>query len=81
LIDENIGYLYQRLKDESLSVRKNTLMVLSHLILNGMIKVKGQIFEIAKCIQDPNVSISDLAKVKLLGVKTAMTKISKLMII
>jgi len=38
-------------------------MVLSHLILNGMIKVKGQIFLLAKLIEDENKSIADLAKV------------------
>jgi len=43
-------------------VRKNALMVLSHLILNGMVKVKGQIFEMAKCIEDPDIRIADLAK-------------------
>jgi len=38
LIDENIGYLYKRLSDSALSVRKNTLMVLTHLTLNGMVR-------------------------------------------
>ena len=32
-----------RLSDSSLLVRYNTLMVLTHLILNDMIKVKGQV--------------------------------------
>jgi condensin complex subunit 1 len=63
LIDENIGYLYNRLHDNCLSVRTNTMMVLSHLILNGMIKVKGQIAEMAKCIEDEQPRLSDLAKV------------------
>lgn len=43
-------------------VKKNTLMVLTHLILNGMIKVKGQLGEMAKCIEDPDQRISDLAR-------------------
>jgi condensin complex subunit 1 len=34
---------YEQLKDTDVGVRKNTLMVLTHLILNDMIKVKGQI--------------------------------------
>jgi len=37
-------------------------MVLSHLILNGMVKVKGQIYEMAKCVEDPDIRIADLAK-------------------
>ena len=39
--------MYARLRDPALRVRKNALMVLTHLILNDMIKVKGQIAEIA----------------------------------
>ena len=37
-------------------------MVLTHLILNGMIKVKGQLGEMAKSLEDPDQRISDLAK-------------------
>ena len=37
-------------------------MVLTHLILNGMIKVKGQLGEMAKCLEDSEPRISDLAK-------------------
>jgi len=37
-------------------------MVLTHLILNGMIKVKGQLGEMAKCVEDPETRIADLAK-------------------
>jgi condensin complex subunit 1 len=62
LIDQNISYLYNRLSDTDLTVKKNTLMVLTHLILNGMVKVKGQISEMAKCLEDPDPRISDLAK-------------------
>ena len=37
-------------------------MVLTHLILNGMIKVKGQLGEMVKCLEDPEPRITDLAK-------------------
>jgi hypothetical protein len=37
-------------------------MVLTHLILNGMIKVKGQLGEMAKCLEDKEPRIVDLAK-------------------
>jgi condensin complex subunit 1 len=62
IMDENSDRLYLGLRDADLTVKKNTLMVLTHLILNGMIKVKGQLGEMAKCITDDQVRISDLAK-------------------
>ena len=37
-------------------------MVLTHLILNDMVKVKGQISEMATCLEDKDSRISDLAK-------------------
>jgi len=54
--------MYARLHDESISVRSNTLTVLTHLILNDMIKVKGQISDMAFCIVDSVERISGLAK-------------------
>ncbi|PWN41740.1 hypothetical protein IE81DRAFT_303229 [Ceraceosorus guamensis] len=62
LVDENSERLYAGLSDRDLGVKKHTLMVLTHLILNGMIKVKGQLGEMAKCIEDPEERVSDLAK-------------------
>eukprot|EP01138_Halocafeteria_seosinensis_P000945 gb/GECG01000968.1/.p1 GENE.gb/GECG01000968.1/~~gb/GECG01000968.1/.p1 ORF type:complete len:1486 (+),score=236.86 gb/GECG01000968.1/:1-4458(+) len=53
-------HLYLCLRDSNASVRKNTLMVLTHLILNDMIKVKGQVAEIAVCLQDDDERIADL---------------------
>eukprot|EP00158_Paraphelidium_tribonemae_P009686 Partr_v1_DN28930_c0_g1_i5_m25543 putative Regulatory subunit of the condensin complex, a complex required for conversion of interphase chromatin into mitotic-like condense chromosomes. The condensin complex probably introduces positive supercoils into relaxed DNA in the presence of type I topoisomerases and converts nicked DNA into positive knotted forms in the presence of type II topoisomerases (By similarity) len=61
LIDQNISYLYSRLRDSNREVKKNALMVLTHLILNGMVKVKGQISEMAVCLEDTDERISDLA--------------------
>lgn len=63
LIDQNIDYLFNRLSDEDLTVRRNTLMVLTHLTLCGMIKVKGQIGEIAKCVIDSDSRIRNLARI------------------
>jgi condensin complex subunit 1 len=62
IFDDNSNELYKGLSDTSLVVKKNTLMVLTHLILNGMIKVKGQLGEMAKCLEDQDPKISDLAK-------------------
>lgn len=62
IIDENSNELYKGLSDKDPVVKKNTLMVLTHLILNGMIKVKGQLGEMAKCLEDKDERIADLAK-------------------
>ncbi|KAK9148479.1 hypothetical protein Scep_007236 [Stephania cephalantha] len=54
--------MYARLRDSSPSVRKNAVLVLSHLILNDMMKVKGYINEMAILIEDEDERISSLAK-------------------
>ncbi|KAF2368286.1 Condensin complex subunit 1 C-terminal [Trinorchestia longiramus] len=54
--------LYARLRADCCSVRHNALTVLTHLILNDMVKVKGQIADIALCITDNEPRISGLAK-------------------
>ena len=43
-------------------VKRTALMVLSHLILNDMMKVKGHIARIALCLQDPEPSIASMAQ-------------------
>ncbi|KAF8342559.1 non-SMC mitotic condensation complex subunit 1-domain-containing protein [Cantharellus anzutake] len=62
LIDENNNKLYDGLSDQSIVVKKNTLMVLTYLILGSMIKVKGQLGEMAKCLEDEDQRIADLAR-------------------
>ncbi|XP_077998535.1 condensin complex subunit 1-like [Glandiceps talaboti] len=62
LIEPWTPNLYARLRDESTLVRKNTLTVLTRLILNDMVKVKGQISEIANCIVDGDDRINNMAK-------------------
>ncbi|RDY13843.1 Condensin complex subunit 1 [Mucuna pruriens] len=56
--------MYARLKDPCVSVRKNAVLVLSHLILNDMMKVevKGYINEMAVRLEDEDERISNLAK-------------------
>lgn len=44
-------------------VRTNALSVLSHLILNDMIRIKGQISLIVLLLEDPSEHIQTLAKV------------------
>ena len=50
--------LYSQLRDSDVRVRKNMLMVLTHLILNDMVKVKGRVSEMARCLldEDPRVA-------------------------
>lgn len=55
-------HLYACLRDASTKVRRHTLMVLTHLILNDMIKVKGQVSEIALCLRDDDGRISDMSR-------------------
>ena len=44
-------------------MRKTCLMVLSHLILNDMMKVKGHIARLALCLQDGDPRVAGLAQV------------------
>ena len=54
--------LYACLQDKNISVRKNALMVISHLILNGMLKPSGYMAKIAICLEDGETRIADLAR-------------------
>lgn len=62
LIDENTDFLYRRLQDHDSSVKRTCLMTLTFLILAGQVKVKGQLGEMAKCLEDSDRKIADLAK-------------------
>ncbi|KAJ1506224.1 Condensin complex subunit [Coelomomyces lativittatus] len=48
--------------DVHLRIKKNALMVLLHLILNGMVKVKGQLGHLALCLEDPDPNIRGLTQ-------------------
>ncbi|KAH0845504.1 hypothetical protein AYO21_09600 [Fonsecaea monophora] len=62
LIDENTDFLYRRLNDADESVKRTCLMTLTFLILAGQVKVKGQLGEMAKCLEDGDKKIADLAR-------------------
>lgn len=62
LLDPWTENMYARLNDQALSVRKNAVLVLSHLILNDMMKVKGYISEMALHLEDEDLRISNLVK-------------------
>lgn len=62
LIDENTDYLYRRLHDENLMVQRTCLMTVTFLILAGQVKVKGQLSQMAKCLEHPDNGISDMCR-------------------
>lgn len=62
LIDENTDFLYRRLNDSNASVKRTCLMTLTFLILAGQVKVKGQLGEMAKCLEDSDKRIADLSR-------------------
>ena len=62
LIDENTDFLYRRLNDNNASVKRTCLMTLTFLILAGQVKVKGQLGEMAKCLEDSDKRIADLSR-------------------
>jgi non-SMC mitotic condensation complex subunit 1 len=56
-----VNRMFARLSDENTYVRYNTLMVLTHLILNDMVKVKGQVSHVVICLTDPDDRIRELS--------------------
>lgn len=50
--------MYSCLRDTCVAVRQNTVLVLTHLILNDMMKVKGYISEMVLCLADENGRIA-----------------------
>ncbi|KAH9845922.1 putative subunit of condensin protein complex [Teratosphaeria destructans] len=62
LIDENTDFLYRRLSDKSLPVKRTCLMTLTFLILAGQVKVKGQLGDMAKCVEDSDDRIREMSR-------------------
>lgn len=54
--------VYACLRDPTLGVRKNALLVLTHLILNDMLKVKGGIGDMAAKLEDESPRVVGLAR-------------------
>ena len=54
--------IYSRLRDTNVRVRCTTIRVLTTLILNDMIKVKGQISALAICLVDEDTQIRSLTE-------------------
>jgi condensin complex subunit 1 len=68
-------HIYQILEDDDTKVRKHALMVLSHLILNDMLKVKGHVSSIARLLLDSDKRTASFAELFFheLSRKTATT--------
>ncbi|XP_016077325.1 PREDICTED: condensin complex subunit 1 isoform X1 [Miniopterus natalensis] len=62
LVDPWTPHLYARLRDPAQQVRKTAGLVMTHLILKDMVKVKGQVSEMAVLLTDPVPQIAALAK-------------------
>jgi non-SMC mitotic condensation complex subunit 1 len=58
------GRVFAALQDSAPRVRANALLVLTHLILNDMVKVKGLVSGIALCLRDPLPRLRDMARVR-----------------
>lgn len=62
LVDPWTPHLYARLRDPAQQVRKTAGLVMTHLILKDMVKVKGQVSEMAVLLIDPEPQIAALAR-------------------
>eukprot|EP00697_Spironema_sp_BW2_P005973 gnl/Spiro4/18329_TR9809_c0_g1_i2.p1 gnl/Spiro4/18329_TR9809_c0_g1~~gnl/Spiro4/18329_TR9809_c0_g1_i2.p1 ORF type:complete len:1321 (-),score=343.91 gnl/Spiro4/18329_TR9809_c0_g1_i2:4-3927(-) len=62
LLEPWVSHVYERLSDPDARVRKNTVMVLTHLILNDMTKIKAHVCELILCLVDVDPRIQDLTK-------------------
>ncbi|XP_004869450.1 condensin complex subunit 1 isoform X1 [Heterocephalus glaber] len=62
LVDPWTPHLYARLRDPAQHVRKTAGLVMTHLILKDMVKVKGQVSEMAVLLIDPKPQIAALAR-------------------
>nr|XP_056704411.1 condensin complex subunit 1 [Euleptes europaea] len=55
-------HLYSRLRDPCQRVRRTAALVMTHLILKDMVRVKGQVSEMATLLLDPEEEIVALAR-------------------
>ena len=55
--------VFRLLQDSQLPVRYQSLMVISHLVLNDMIKLKEDIVDVSFLLNDSNQVIKDMVKV------------------
>ncbi|ALC40848.1 CAP-D2 [Drosophila busckii] len=62
IIDPWTKYFYAQLHEKDTDLRLTAVKMLSHLILHEMIRVKGQIADLAVCIVDESAEIRDITQ-------------------
>ena len=62
LLNERVKGIFMLLHDKEVHVRQQGLMVITHLILNDMLKLKGEIVDICKLLEDPDDRIKEQVK-------------------
>jgi len=62
VLNERTNDIFTLLHDEQNHVRRQALMVITHLVLNDMLKLKGQIVDIVMLLHDPDEKIRDQVK-------------------
>ena len=53
--------VFAPLRDADTAVRSTAMLVLTHLVLNDMFKVKGHMASLAVCLEDPDTSVARMA--------------------
>ncbi|KAL4444819.1 hypothetical protein ABPG74_016027 [Tetrahymena malaccensis] len=62
LVEPYNSKIFAKLHDPDVQVRKTTMMVLTHLILNDMMKIRGEICEVALLLEDEEPKIQNIVK-------------------
>ena len=62
LLNERVKDIFMLLHDKEVHVRQQGLMVITHLILNDMLKLKGEIVDICMLLEDENDRIKEQVK-------------------
>ena len=57
VLNEKTNDIFTLLHDEDNFVRRQALMVITHLVLNDMLKIKGEIVDICMLLEDPDEQI------------------------
>lgn len=61
-LHEHQRQLFDLLRDSSNNVRRQAILVITHLVLNDMLKLKGEIVDICMLLKDPDLKIQDQVK-------------------
>jgi condensin complex subunit 1 len=62
LMNERVKDIFMLLHDKECLVRQQALMVITHLILNDMLKIRGEIVDICMLLEDTDERIRDQVK-------------------